>query len=259
MAKAFCPIQKMLPVSPGAQSTQVSHTQALNLLQDSQVAEESTVRKPMPVKIVEQLMDQSDSSTAQTQRQPVTLVSFASTTQVRMDIVVPLTVSQVIPQVPPVWVPLSQITSVASMANVAASLISQQSGTSAATQPQQQTNVQCKKCGKKNHSTAHCHKKVTCKQCKGKDHSSKFCTVPSQQELKCTFCGKSKHSTENCKARKKAEKKLEKELRAKKTPMVTSTTASITSLGTPHLLQAQPSQIHLCEVRMDSKPTLLQV
>ena len=49
--------------------------------------------------------------------------------------VVPPTVSQVIPQVPPVWVLLSQITSVASMANMAASLISQQSGTSATTQP----------------------------------------------------------------------------------------------------------------------------
>ena len=136
MANAFHPIEKMPPVSPGAQLTQVLHTQALNLLQDSQVAEKSTVRKPMPVKIVEQLMDQSDSSTAQTQRQPVTLVSFVSTTQVRMDTVVPPTVSQVIPQVPPVWELLSQITSVASMANVAASLISQQSGTSAATQPQ---------------------------------------------------------------------------------------------------------------------------
>ena len=67
MAKAFHPIEKMLPVSPGAQSTQVLHTQALNLLQDSQVAEESTVRKPMLVKMVEQPMDQSDSSTAQTQ------------------------------------------------------------------------------------------------------------------------------------------------------------------------------------------------
>ena len=153
-------------------------------------------------------MDWSDSSTAQAQRQPVTLVSFASTTQVRMEMVVPPTVSQVIQQVPPVQVPLSQITSVASMANVAASLISQQSGTSATTHPQQQTNVQCKKCGKKNHSTVCCCKKVTCKQCKGKGHSSTFCTMPSQQELKCTFCRKNKHSTENCKARKKAENKL---------------------------------------------------
>ena len=92
----------------------------------------------MPVKIVEQPMDQSYSSTAQTQRQLVTLVSFVSTTQVRMDTVVPPPVSQVIPQVPPVQVPLAHITSVASMANMAASLISQQSGTSATTQPQQQ-------------------------------------------------------------------------------------------------------------------------
>ena len=155
--------------------------------------------------------------------------------------VVPPTVSQVIPQVPPMWVPLLQITSVAIMANMAASLISQQSGTSAATQPQQQTDVQCKKCGKKNHSTMCCHKKVTCKQCKGKDHSTKFCTAPSQQELK---CGKSKHSIENCKARKRPGKKLEKELRAKRTPMVTSTTASTMSLGAPFLSQAQPPQNH---------------
>ena len=243
-AKAFHPIEKTMPVSPGAQLTQVLHTQTLNLLQDLQVAEESTVRKPMPVKMVEQPMDQSHSSTAQTQRQPVTPVSFASTTQVRMDTVVPPTVSQILPQVPPVQVPLSQITSVASTANVAVSLISQQSGTSITTQPQQQTDVQCKKCGKKNHSTMHCHKKVTCKQCKGKDHSTKFCTMPSQQELKCTFCGKSKHSTENCKARKKAEKKLEKELRAKRTLIVTSTAASTTSLGAPPLSQAQPPQSH---------------
>ena len=101
---------------------QGSHTQALNLLQDSQVAEESTVRRPTPIKIVEQPMDPSDSSTTQTQRQPVTPVSFVSTTQIRMDTVVPPTVSQVTPQVSLVWVPLSQIKSVASMANMAASL-----------------------------------------------------------------------------------------------------------------------------------------
>ena len=136
IAKAFHPVEKTPPVSLRDKSTQVTHTQALNLLQDSKVTEKSTVRKPTLVKIVEQPMDQSDSSKAQTQRQPVTPVSFASTTQVRMDIVVPPTVSQVIPQVPTVQVPLSHITTVASMANMAASLISQQSGTSATTQPQ---------------------------------------------------------------------------------------------------------------------------
>ena len=85
-SKAFCPIEKTPPVSPGGQLTQV-----LNLLQESQVTQESIVRKPTPVKLVDQYMDQSSSSTAQTQAQPVTLVSFASTTQVRMDTVVPPT------------------------------------------------------------------------------------------------------------------------------------------------------------------------
>ena len=128
---------------------QVSHTQALNLLQDSQVTEESTVRKPTPVKIVEQPMDQSGSSTAQTQGQLVTPVSFASTMQVQMEMVVPPLASQTVPQVQPVWVPLSQITSVASTANVAASLTSQQLMMSTTTQPQQHADVQCKKVWKK--------------------------------------------------------------------------------------------------------------
>ena len=244
MAKAFHPIEKIPPVSPGGQLTQISHTQALNLLQESQAKVESIVRRLTPVKMVDQPMDQSGSSTAQTQAQPVTPVSFASTTQVRMDTVVPPTISQVPPQVPPVWVSLLQTPSVASTANVVASLTSQQSGTSAATQNQQQTDVQCRKCGRKNHSTTHCHKKVTCKQCKGKDHSTRFCTMPSQPEPKCTFCRKGKHSTENCKTRKKAEKKLEMELRANRTPMVTSTAASTMSSGAPPLSQAQPPQGH---------------
>ena len=62
--------------------------QALNLLQESQVTAESIVRKPMPVKALDQCIDQSGSSTTQTQAQPVTLVSFGSTTQVRMDTVI---------------------------------------------------------------------------------------------------------------------------------------------------------------------------
>ena len=139
MVKAFCPIEKAQPVSPGGQLTQVSHLQGLNILQESQVTTESIIRKPTVVKMVDQPMDQSGSSTTQTQREPVTPVSFASTTQVRMDTVVPPTVSKVPPQVPPVWVPLLQITSVASTANVAVPLTPQQSGTSTAAQNQQQT------------------------------------------------------------------------------------------------------------------------
>ena len=129
------------------------------------------------------------------------------------------------------------------MANVAVSTASQQSGTSATTQPQQQTK-QCRKCGKKNHPTSCCHQKVTCRKCKGKDHIAKFCSVPNQEELKCMFCGKTKHSLENCKARKKAEKKIQTELKANRTPMVTSTAASTTSPRTPALSQDQPAQTH---------------
>ena len=195
------------------------------------------------MRIVDQPVDKSESSAEQTQNQPVTPVSFASSKQVRTDTAIPSPVGLGVPQVPPVWVPLLQIISVASTANVAVSTASQQSGTLATSQPQQQTE-QCRKCGKKNHPTSCCHQKVTCRKCKGKDHITKFCSTPNQKELKCTFCGKTKHSMENCKARKKAEKKIQKELKAKRTSTVTSTTASTMSSMALPLSQAQPSQTH---------------
>ena len=200
MATAFHLIKKMPSTLTGTQTMQV-----LNLLHKSLSTSGSIIRRPTPMRIVDQPVDKSESSAEQTQNQPVTPVSFASSTQVRMDTAVPSPVGQGVPQVPPVWVPLSQITSVTSMANVAVSTASQQSGTLATTQPQQQTE-QCRKCGKKNHPTSCCHQKVTCRKCKGKDHIAKFCSMPNQEELKCMFCGKTKHSMENCKARKKAEK-----------------------------------------------------
>ena len=215
--------------------------QALNLLHKSLSTSRSIIMKPTPMRIVDQPVDKSESSAEQTQNQPVTPVSFVPATQVRMDIAVPSPVGQRVPQVPPVWVPFLQITSVASMANIAVSMASQQSGTLVTTQPQQQTE-QCRKCGKNNHPTSCCHKKVTCRKCKGKDHNAKFCSTPNQEELKCTFCGKTKHSMENCKARRNAEKKIQKELEAKRTSTVTSTTVSTMSLRTLPLSQAQPSQ-----------------
>ena len=220
MATAFYLIEKMPSTFTGVQIMQ-----ALNLLCKSLSISGSIIRRPIPMRIVDQPVDKSESSAEQTQNPPVTPVSFASSTQVRMDIAVPSPVGQGMPQVPPVWVSLSQITSVASTANIAVSTAFQQSRTSATTQPQQQTE-QCRKCGKKNHPTSCCHQKVTCRKCKGKDHIAKFCSTPNQEELKCTFCGKTKHSVENCKARKKAEKKIQKELKAKRTPTVTSTAAS---------------------------------
>ena len=163
MATTFHPIEKMPCISPRAQSTQVSHTQAFNILQGLQGTSGPVIRRPTPVKTVEQPMDNYESSAEHTQNQPVTLVSFASTTQDRVDIAVPPPVGQGVPQVSPVWVPLSEITSVTSEANVAVSMTSQWSGTSVMTQPQQQSE-QCRKCGKKNHPTSHCHKKVTCRK-----------------------------------------------------------------------------------------------
>ena len=59
------------------------------------------------MKTIEQPMNNSESSVEHTQNQPVTLVSFASTTQDRVDIAVPPPVGQGVPQVPPMWVPLS--------------------------------------------------------------------------------------------------------------------------------------------------------
>ena len=146
MATAFHPIEKMPCISLRAQSTQVSHTQALNSLQGSQGTSGPIIRRPTPVKTVGQPTDNSESSAEHTQNQHVTLVSFVSTTQERVDIAVPPSVGQGVPQVSPVWVPLLQVTSVASEANVAVSMTSQQSETLVMTQPQQQSE-QCKKCG----------------------------------------------------------------------------------------------------------------
>ena len=152
MATAFCLIEKTSHISPRAQLTQVSHTQVLNILQGSQGTSGPIIRRPTPVKTIEQPMNNSESHAEHTQNQPVTPVTSASTTKDRVDIAVPPPVGQGVPQVPPVQVPLSQITSVTSEANVAASMTSQWSGTSVTTQPQQQSE-QCRKCGKKNHTS----------------------------------------------------------------------------------------------------------
>ena len=101
----FHPIGGTPLVMQAAQSTQISHTQALNLL-ESQVMTGPSVQKLTPIHLTDQCMVQLSSNVSLTQEQPVTPVSFASTTQVRMNTTVPPPVSQVPPQVPPVWVPL---------------------------------------------------------------------------------------------------------------------------------------------------------
>ena len=65
-----------------------------NLLHKSPSTIGSTGRRPTPVRIVDQPVDKSESSAGQMPNQPVTLVSFVSTTHVRTDIAVPLPVGQ---------------------------------------------------------------------------------------------------------------------------------------------------------------------
>ena len=115
MAAAFHPIEKMPATLTEVQSMQVSHSQVLNLLHKSPSTSGSIIRRPTPMRIVDHPVDKSEFSAGQMPNQPVTLVSFASTTQLRMDITVSSPVGQGVPQVPPVWVPLSQNTSVASL------------------------------------------------------------------------------------------------------------------------------------------------
>ena len=55
------------------------------------------------------------------QQQSVTPASYASTTQVRSENLLPPTLNQMVPQVPVTQVPLLQNLSVASTANIAAS------------------------------------------------------------------------------------------------------------------------------------------
>ena len=97
MATAFCPIEEMPPTLTGAQLTQVSHSQVLNLLHKSRSTSGSITGRPTPMRIVDQPVDKSESSAGQTLNQPVTPVSFVSTTQVRMDTAVPLPVGQGVP------------------------------------------------------------------------------------------------------------------------------------------------------------------
>ena len=131
-------------------------------------------------------------------QQSVTPVIFASTTWVWTGVSVPPTVNTVMPPVSTTRLPLSQIPSVASTFNTIPSL-----------QPLNQNADPCRKCGKNNHSTTMCCKRVKCKKCKGKDHNTRFCTRAPALEIKCTFCRKGKHTTKHCRARRRTEKEAQ--------------------------------------------------
>ena len=113
----FRPIEKTPPANQTAESTQVSHSQAMNIL-DSQSSTGQAIHQPTPISIVDPGTSASNSNQAMPQVQPSGMpVSFASTTQVRSDILAPPTVNTIVPPAPAARAPLLQIPSIASTAN----------------------------------------------------------------------------------------------------------------------------------------------
>ena len=89
----------------------------MNIL-DSQSSTGQAVHWPTPISIMDPGMSASNSNQAMPQVQPSGMpVSFASTTQVRSDILALSTVNTIVPPAPAARVPLLEIPSVASIAN----------------------------------------------------------------------------------------------------------------------------------------------
>ena len=218
-------------MSNSLESLQVTHSQGM-VLMDSQNMQGRSVHWPTPVKIVDPSPMLPHTTTIPCVQTQVTPVTFASTTQVRTDIPVPSTVNQMVCPTPELRVPLSQITSVTSTLN-----------TQTPSQAQGQNTDPCRKCGRKNHKTDKCRKKVTCKNCRKKDHSTKFCTVIPTQEDKCSYCGKGKHTAENCRARKKAEKKGKSAGTMATASHVSTSSSSLTQHSQDHPSLSQSSEM----------------
>ena len=139
-----------------------------------------TLCRPTPVHIVDPAVAAVTSATTTPCVQPTnTPVSFASTTQVRLDVPIPPTVNPVAPSTSMGMVPVLQNPGVSSMVN-----------TQSTSQPQDHNSDPCRKCGKKNHTTDKCKKKASCKKCKSKEHNTKFCTENPTPDPICSFCGK---------------------------------------------------------------------
>ena len=169
----------------------------MNLL-DSQSSTGQAIHWLTPVSIVDPDTSTSNSNQAMPQAQPSGMpVSFASTTQVRLDILAPPIVNTTMP---PLLQPghfFCKSQSIASTAN------SQQ-----ITPPMQATADPCRKCGKEDHPTDRCHSKITYKKCKGKDHGTRFYTVATAAAgYNCKFCRKGKHTLESYRARKRTKRR----------------------------------------------------
>ena len=193
---AFHPINRPSSSVQVSSSSQVTQTPGMTPL-GTQSTQEMTQHRPTSMHIVDPAVTAITSAkTILCIQLTNTPVSFASTTQVRMDAPIPPTVNAVAPSTSMEPVPVLQNPGVSSMVNA--------QGTS---QPQDCNSDRCRKCGKKNHKTDKCKKKTSCKKCKSKEHKTMFCTVDPVPDQLCTFCGKSKHTAECCRAHKRAEKK----------------------------------------------------
>ena len=192
---AFHPINRPSSSVQVSSSPQVTHTQGMALL-ETQSTQEMTLHGPTPIHHGPSSDSHYKCKTIPCVHLTNTPVSFASTTQVRMDVPIPPTVNLVAPSTSMEPAPVLQNPGVSSTVNAR--------GTS---QPQDHNIDPCRKCGKKNHKTDKCKKKTSCKKCKSKEHKTMFCTVDPVPDQLCTFCGKSKHTAECCRAHKKAEKK----------------------------------------------------
>ena len=94
------PIEKTPPTNQASGSTQISHSQAMNLL-DSQGSTGQAIHWPTPISIVDQGMLTNNTNEATPQQQPCGMpVSFVSMTQVRSDIIALPTVNTVVPLAP---------------------------------------------------------------------------------------------------------------------------------------------------------------
>ena len=152
---AFCLISRPSSSVQVSSSPQVTYSQGMALL-ETQRTQGMTLHRPTPMDLMDPAVAAVTSATMTPCVQPTnTPVSFASTTQVRLDVPVPPTVNPVAPSTSMGMVPILQNPGVSSMVN-----------TQSTSQPQDHKSDPCRKCGKKNHTMDKCKKKASCKNAK---------------------------------------------------------------------------------------------
>ena len=114
---AFHPINRPSSSVQVTSSPQVTHTQGMALL-ETENTQAMTLCRPTPMHIMDPAVAAITSTMTTPCVQPTnTPVSFVSTTQVRMDVPIPLTVNPVAPSTSMGMVPISQNPGVSSMVN----------------------------------------------------------------------------------------------------------------------------------------------